>query len=229
MRQVIENNADALVAAQRGDWTAAAAAMAADLVAVEDHTLRTTRWLMMSLPDQAAGMPAGTSDADVVLATLQGSDHPRVRAAYDAMSATGIDLADPQVQRMVPVLAASGGWPDGLADKVLTAGVKQVSKWEQAAGTAPTAETVQAAWEAGQVTTYDKRSMQLSVNRRSNGKTAVNVRLRHVGLTAGGAESQGHVETLAVADASQPLANEREKALIDAVTAAVEAYIAGGA
>lgn len=151
MNQLIKDNPAALAAAQAGNWSACVDALAADTSAVEDHTLRTTRWLMISLPDQAEGQPAGTTEADVILATLQAATHPRVRAAYDAMSADGIDLADPQVQHMVPMLAASGNWPAGLAEKVLAAGVQQVSKWEQATGAAPTEASVQAAWRQGLV------------------------------------------------------------------------------
>lgn len=147
MIDIIQNNTTALTAAQAGNWAACVAALAVDTVEVEDHELRSTRWLMTELTDQAAGQPAGTTEADVVLGTLQASTHPRVQAAYAAMSAVGIDLADPQVQQMVPVLAQAGSWPDGLASKVLSAGVQTASRWKQATGSEPTEPAVQAAWQ----------------------------------------------------------------------------------
>jgi len=147
MIDIIKNNATALAAAQAGNWAACVSALAADTVQVEDHELRSARWLMTELTDQAAGQPAGTTEADVVLATLQASTHPRVVAAYASMSAGGIDLADQQVQQMVPVLAQAGNWPEGLAAKVLGAGVQTVSRWKQATGTEPTEQAVQATWQ----------------------------------------------------------------------------------
>jgi len=227
MIDIIKNNATALAAAQAGNWAACVAALAVDTVQAEDHELRSTRWLMTELTDQAAGQPAGTTEADVVLATLQASTYPRVQAAYAAMSAGGIDLADQQVQQMVPVLAQAGNWPDGLAAKVLGAGVQTVSRWKQATGTEPTEQAVQALWEAGQVNTFDRHALQISVNRRGNGKLSLNAILRQVGTTAGGADVEGSKSVLAIADASVSRDDPREQAFVDAITAAVEAYIAG--
>lgn len=152
---IISDNPAALAAAESGNWSACVSALAADTVQVEDHTLRSTRWLMTELTGQAAGQPAGTTEADVVLSTLQASTHPRVVAAYAAMSAGGIDLAEQQVQQMVPVLAQAGNWPDGLAAKVLSAGVQTVSRWQQATGSEPTEQAVQATWERHLVDTLN--------------------------------------------------------------------------
>ena len=145
LEDVIRSNATALSACQSADYAAALAALEADTTQREDHTLRTTRWLMVELDGPAEGQPAGTTEADVVLATLQASTQPRVIAAYQAMSANGINLADPQVQQMVPLISA--GWPSGLEEKVLEAGVKTMSVAEYETGAAPTVTAVQAAYQ----------------------------------------------------------------------------------
>lgn len=145
LSNVIRDNATALVACETGNWPAAVAALEADTTQREDHTLRTTRWLMTELNLQADGQPSGTTEADVVLATLQASTQPRVMAAYQAMSANGIDLADPQVQQMVPLI--SSGWPSGLEQKVLDAGVKTMSVAEFETGEAPDVVNVEAAYQ----------------------------------------------------------------------------------
>jgi len=152
---IISDNPTALAAAQAGNWAGCVSALAADTVQVEDHTLRSTRWLMVELTDQAVGYPEGTTEADVVLGTLQAATHPRVMAAYTAMSAGGIDLSDPQVQQMIPLLVQAGSWPAGLADKILTAGVQTVSKWQQATGSEPTEQAVQATWQQHLVDTLN--------------------------------------------------------------------------
>jgi hypothetical protein len=136
-----------MAACKAGDWTAAVAAVNSDTTTITDSTLRTTRWLIVELPDQAVGFPAGTTEADVVLGSMQSSTIPRVLAAYQAMSAGGIDLSDPQSQELIPVLAASGGWPAGLEQKVSEAGVKVESKFEAEGGEAPDVVNVEAAYQ----------------------------------------------------------------------------------
>lgn len=145
--QALRDNAAAMAACKAGDWTAAVAALNSDTTTITDSTLRTTRWLIVELPDQAVGFPAGTTEADVVLGSMQSSTIPRVLAAYQAMSAGGIDLSDPQSQELIPVLAASGGWPAGLEQKVAEAGVRVESKFEAEGGEAPDVVNVQAAYQ----------------------------------------------------------------------------------
>lgn len=156
LSDVIRANAAALTACESGQWSDAVDALLSDTTRLENHELRTTRWLIVNLPDQAQGQPAGTTEADVVLATLQGSNHPRVRAAYDSMSAVGIDLADPQVQAMIPRLAQGGGWPSELADRVMQAGIRTISVAESITGEVPTEVAVQAAY--GQIVVEDLNS-----------------------------------------------------------------------
>lgn len=145
--QALRDNAAAMAACKAGDWAAAVAALESDTTTITDSTLRTTRWLIVELPDQAVGFPAGTTEADVVLGSMQSSTIPRVLAAYQAMSAGGIDLSDPQSQELIPVLAASGGWPAGLEQKVAEAGVKVESKFEAEGGEAPDVSNVEAAYK----------------------------------------------------------------------------------
>lgn len=145
--QALRDNAAAMAACKAGDWAAAVAALESDTTTITDSTLRTTRWLIVELPDQAVGFPAGTTEADVVLGSMQSSTIPRVLAAYQAMSAGGIDLSDPQSQELIPVLAASGGWPAGLEQKVAEAGVKVESKFEAEGGEAPDVVNVEAAYQ----------------------------------------------------------------------------------
>lgn len=223
IEQIIKANPTAAAACAAGDYAAARAALVADTTTVRDST----GWKLDDLIDAV-----GTAGARTVVKSLKkaGATDELLEIVRDALATPlGVRLDTDEKQAMVEALARAGRWPDDVRDTVKALGVKTLPVVEAATGSVPTEAEVQAAWEAGQVSAYDKRSLQLSVNRRSNGKTAVSVRLRYVGLTAGGAEVEGQVETLAVADTSQPQANDRDQALIDAVTAAVEAYIAGGA
>jgi hypothetical protein len=145
--QALRDNAAAMAACKAGNWAAAVAALNSDTTTITDSTLRTTRWLIVELPNQAVGFPAGTTEADVVLGSMQSSTIPRVLAAYQAMSAGGIDLSDPQSQELIPILAASGGWPAGLEQKVAEAGVKVESKFEAEGGEAPDVVNVQSAYQ----------------------------------------------------------------------------------
>ena len=107
----------ALASAQSGNWSAVAATLNAATKEVRDTTLRSARWLMLQL---------GATEADVVLGTLQQSTIPRVRAAYDSLCSTGIDLSEAQVQQMLPQLATAASWPAGLAEKIMQAGLQIV-------------------------------------------------------------------------------------------------------
>lgn len=225
LSSVIENNSTALAACQAGDWSAARAALLADTGPVSDGELRTTRWLMVEFSGQAEGEEAGTTEADVILGTLQASQSPRVKAAYDAMSSTGIDLSDDQVQAMLPLLAQAAGWPSGLVDRLAQCGVRTVSKAEQAIGSEPTVEEVQTAYEAGQVSTFDRRSVLLSVNRKPDGKTAVSIQSTEVGMSAGGDDVKGAKTAIGVADASQPHSDTKVQALLTAINSAITSYL----
>jgi len=161
LTDVIRNNAAAMNACVAGDFALAVASLEADTTERRDNTLRTTRWLMINLPDQADGQPAGTTEADVILQSLQDSIHPRVQAAYLAMSAEGIDLSDPQTQMMIPIIGAN--WPTGLVQKVAEAGVKTISVAEFETGEVPTIDSVTSAY--GQIQVEDiQRDVSNGIN-----------------------------------------------------------------
>lgn len=115
----------ALQAAQAGDWSAVAETLNAMTTEVRDTTLRSARWLMLQLTTVVNRL-TGATEADVVLGTLQQSTIPRVKAAYDSLCSTGIDLSEAQVQQMLPILATAASWPAGLAEKIMQAGLQNV-------------------------------------------------------------------------------------------------------
>jgi len=151
LASVIQANATARAACESGDWSAAVASLKSDTVKQRDSTLRSSRWLMLEFSGQADGMSAGTTEADVILSTLQQSVNPRVIAAYQAMAFDGIDLSDPQVQEMLPLLAQAGAWPEGLVHRVQAKGVTIVSKAEAETGEVPTIDSVTSAYKQIQV------------------------------------------------------------------------------
>ena len=151
--KVIRRNATAAAARDAGDDAAVLAALNAKTVQQTDNTPRTANWLMVEFDEVLD--PDGTTEADVILGTLQGSDVPRVIAAVAALSNNGIDLSNPQVQVMVPALASGAAaagkpWPDGLVERVLEFGVWMISPAEdkfQTPGLVITSEQI-AAWRA---------------------------------------------------------------------------------
>ncbi|MGB1813904.1 MAG: hypothetical protein ACPHJ3_01025 [Rubripirellula sp.] len=225
LASVIQANETARAACESGDWSAAVASLKSDTVKQRDSTLRSSRWLMLEFSGQADGMSPGTTEADVILSTLQQSVNPRVAAAYQAMAFDGIDLSDPQVQEMLPLLAQAGAWPEGLVDRVQAKGVTIVSKAKAETGEEPTADAVQLAYESSKVDTFDKKSVLLSVNRRANGKAAVSVRVTEIGTTAGGADAKGQSNVVSVADSSVAHADAKVQALLTAINAAIDSYI----
>ena len=118
---VIKSYEAAMTAAAAGNWTAVVEIVAAHTVTVKDSTARTASWLSTTFVDPVG--ETGLTEADVVLGTLQASTIPRVKAAYQTMTVSGLDFADDSVQSMLPQLATAGGWPDGLADRLASFGV----------------------------------------------------------------------------------------------------------
>lgn len=226
MIEIINNNRAALTAAQAGNWSLCASTLASDMIDVIDDT----GWKLGDISDrwgdEAANIVYGTVDAIA-------PSYPLAKAALTALlSDDGLRLHTPERQAMIDQWAAIGyngtPWSDELRDGIKALGVQRMSKWKQSTGTDPTAESVQAVYEAAQVNVYDKRSLLLSVNRRSDGKTSISARLHHLGTTVGGDVSTGQVDTLNVADTTQPQNNSRDQEFVDAIVVAIEAYIAGG-
>ena len=120
--ETIKATPAALTAAQAGDFVTVQAIVAAYEVQRVDRTPRTTSWLSSTFTNSVGD--AGLTEADVVLATLQAATIPRVKAAYQTMTVSGLDFADDSVQSMLPQLAAAGGWPDGLSDRLAAFGVQ---------------------------------------------------------------------------------------------------------
>lgn len=139
-------NQHALSAAQAEDWQSVADTLNALTTEVRDNTLRTARWLMLQLTDVVRtenGIPI--TEADIVFGTLQSpSLPPRVKAAYDSLCNGGIDLSEDQVQQMIPLLAQAANWPNGLAEKIMLAGRRNVSVFSEQL----TAADCQSAWNA---------------------------------------------------------------------------------
>lgn len=139
--ETIKATPAALTAAQAGDFVTVQAIVAAHTVTVKDATPRTTSWLSTTFVDPVG--ETGLTEADVVLGTLQASTIPRVKAAYQTMTVSGLDFADQSVQSMLPQLATAGGWPDGLADRLAAFGVRTEHPFSEA-----TAEDCSVAWLA---------------------------------------------------------------------------------
>ena len=127
------------VAEHIGDNAAVVAALNEQSEPQTDTTRRDSNWLTNNLTAE---------EADAVLGTLQTSEVPRVIAANAMLSGVGIDLSNATVQAMIPQLASGAGWPDGLAEKILRAGVWQESIYEskKGRGTVCTIEQVEAAF-----------------------------------------------------------------------------------
>ena len=140
-------NEHALDSALAGDWESVAKTLNAPTIDRRDDTLRSTGWLMQQLT-AVVDPTTGATEADLVLGTLQRATVPRVRAAYDRMSAVGIDLSEPQVQAMLPFLAVVGKWPAGLVDRIAAAGLKTISPAESVGLESVTSEVCQSAYES---------------------------------------------------------------------------------
>ena len=193
---------------------------------VEHRTtdLRTTRWLITELAD-VLDPATGQTEADVVLATLQGSTHPRVKAAYEAMNGDGIDISDPQAQLLIDVLATAANWPAGLADKIKAAGVQKRSHCETA-GLPPTdAAECQAHWEAGEAVeagtvAYTTGQTLLALNATAGQGEQLTLRRTMTGEVSG-ITVIGPTTTLV---GNSTTVTGPAKALLDSVLAAIATY-----
>lgn len=224
MIEIINNNRPALTAAQAGNWSLCASTLASDLIDVTNDT----GWKLGDISDrwgdEAAAIVSGTVDAI-------GASNPLAKAAFIALlSEDGLRLHTPERQAMIDEWAAIGyngtPWSDELRNGIKALGVQRMSKWKAGTGSDPTAESVQAVYESSQVQVYDKKALLLSVNRRSDGKTSVNLILRNVGLTNAGVEANGDKKVVSVADTTNPHTDASAQKLIDSITAAIETYIA---
>lgn len=123
-----------------GDYQAVADALNTPRHEMKDDTRRNTNWITSTFKDPVEGQP-GFTEADVVLASMQNSTIPRVKAAYQTMTSgkdgEGISLADPQTIQFIEYLSAADSWPVGLADRIKVYGVWQESDADQLNGGKP--------------------------------------------------------------------------------------------
>lgn len=107
------------------NWETVASTLNSLTQTVIDNTLRNAKWIMVTF-NEIKDVNTGATEADIILGTLQAATFPRVKAAYDTLCSEGIDLSNDQVQTMLPLIAQAGGWPDGLVERVLQAGKREV-------------------------------------------------------------------------------------------------------
>lgn len=136
--------------AKAGDFETVADILNAKNIPVENHKLLTAKDLMNLLPTIVDPVRFLT-EADIVLGTMQASTHPRVKTGYESMIASGLDIANEQVQTMLPVLASMGNWPSGLLEKVRAFGITYISLAEQHIGSTVTAENCANNYNRGSV------------------------------------------------------------------------------
>ena len=144
MLDVIQDDSDLQALFADGDDDGLLSALNTADIPIRHTELRTTRWLMLEL-DTIVDANTGATEADLVLGALQAAAVPRVRAAYDAMSAGGVDLSDPQVQTMIEVIGAGAGWSADLINRLKSAGVTYTSIAQQQLGRDATQADVDAA------------------------------------------------------------------------------------
>ena len=182
-----------LASAQASDWQACTDKLNAPSQTSPITELRTTSWLIREL-SEVVDPATGATEADVVLGTLQASNVPRVKEALTIMAGNGIDLSDPQVQRLIDVLSASGNWPVGLADRIKAAGFDSRSLAQMNGLPEVTPVTAQSHWETGQAVeagsvTYDNRRILLCLN-DGPVNDSLTIRYTPVGVV-GGVEVKG--------------------------------------
>lgn len=172
LANVIESNEAAKKAAESADWSGCAAALNAREIPVKDTTLRDSNWISTQLTT-VVDPKTGATEADIVLGTLQSAQVPRVQAAYLRLVTVGLDLSNDQIQATVPLLAMAGGWPEGLAAKVLAAGIRMESAASVAGLESVTADDCKAAYEAAQLSAIADDYYQSAVTRYNAAKSGI--------------------------------------------------------
>jgi hypothetical protein len=127
--------ANALAAAQAGDWSALAATLNAQTVEVRNDKSWTMADLISLLGAESAAVIGGTIQA-------AGVSNPIFAGAWLALNITGLQLHTDERQAMIAGLADAAGWPEGLKAAALAAGLTYTSL----AGETVTAEDCEAAW-----------------------------------------------------------------------------------
>jgi hypothetical protein len=210
--------------ASQADWSGVAGVLNSIDQAVPIRALRTTRWLMTQLTE-VVDSATGATVADLVLDVLQRSSHPRVIAAYQAMSGEGIDLSDPQVQSMISVIGKQAAWPDALVERLKSSGFEKRSLASLAGFGIVSVEQVQSAWASGQArdsgnVVYDQHRVLLSLNSTPE-NSLLSLQITATG-EFGGVSVDG--DTRRVHGSSTSL-NGKESVLLAAVNKAVSEYL----
>lgn len=209
----------ALADAQAGQWSAVAAILNAANIAHRDTTPLTYSRIRVALGEEIRQKVAGT------MRTIGASAHPlagEIRDAHSVMliEAGGIDISTDDRQALIDLVATTGGWSAEESAAVKSLGVRMVSL----AGETVTASQCQAAIEADDaIPDSVGHQVLLSLNRQHDGTRQLVCRVTAVNLLAGQVLSQGESRAII---AGQQL-SEAEQALMDAVDAAVSAYVGG--
>ena len=125
--------ANALVAAQAGDWSAVAATLNAQTVEVRNDKSWTMADLITLLGAESAAVIGGTIQA-------AGATNPIFAGAWLALNITGLQLHTDERQAMIAGLADAAGWPAELKAAALAAGLTYTSLADA------TADDCQKAW-----------------------------------------------------------------------------------
>jgi hypothetical protein len=128
--------ANAIAAAQVGDWTAVAATLNAQTVEVRNAKSWTMADLITLLGAESAAVIGGTIQA-------AGVSNPIFAGAWLALNITGLQLHTDERQAMIAGLADAAGWPEGLKAAALAAGLTYTSL----AGSTVTAEQCESTYE----------------------------------------------------------------------------------
>jgi hypothetical protein len=129
--------ANALAAAQAGDWSAVAAILNAQTVEVRNENSWTMADLITLLGAESAAVIGGTIQA-------AGVTNPIFAGAWLALNITGLQLHTDERQAMISGLADAAGWPAELKAAALAAGLTYTSP----VGVAVTASECETEWNA---------------------------------------------------------------------------------
>ncbi len=123
----------ALASAQAGNWSAVAATLNAETVAVRNPKSWTMADLITLLGAESAAVIGGTIQA-------AGASNPIFAGAWLALNITGLQLHTDERQVMIAGLADAAGWPIELKAAALSAGLTHTSLSDA------TAAECEAAW-----------------------------------------------------------------------------------
>lgn len=219
---LIETHAKDL--AESGDWDGVLAKLNDPTQGVKDPTLRNFRWLIDEF-DTVLDVNTGATEADLIISTLDGSDHPRVKAANKIMANEGIDLSNDQSQLLIDTLASQGGWTDDLRDRVKSCGVSSQTLGESSGVPNLTSQVCEDHWNAGvavknSTAIYSDERVLFSYNSNPKG-SSYNLRRIPVGEMNGVPIKGRPINVGGLAST----ATGKELVLVNAIQSAINEYI----